>query len=97
MNTRLSNPRTSALAVILALTLSTTATPPLLAGTRIWNGGATPDGNWTTPGDWGGTAPATNDLLIITGGTHTTATNNFPAATPFENISFSSGASAFTL
>src|SRR5712664_49020 len=67
------------------------------AATETWNGGAVPDGNWTTPGNWSGVTPATNDLLIFTGGTQTSATNNFPAGTPFNNISFSSGASAFTL
>src|SRR5260370_28800106 len=67
------------------------------SATQTWNGGAVPDGRWTTPGNWNGVAPTTNDLLIFTGGTQTSATNNFPAGTPFDNISFNSGASAFTL
>ena len=66
------------------------------AGTRTWNGGATPDGNWTTPGNWNGIAPTTNDLLVFSGSTQTSTTNNYPANTPFNNITFSSGASLFT-
>jgi len=73
------------------------AARPAVAATDTWNGGAAPDGNWLTPGNWNGVAPATNDLLIFTGGTQTTTTNNYPAGTPFNNISFSSGASAFNL
>lgn len=67
------------------------------AATDTWNGGAVPDGNWMTAGNWNGTAPATNDLLIFTGATQTATTNNFPAGMAFNNISFNSGASAFTL
>src|ERR1700744_3770351 len=70
---------------------------PTFAGTRTWNGGATPDGNWTTPGNWNGIAPTTDDLIIFNGGTQTATTNNFAAGIPFNNLSFSSGASAFSL
>jgi len=73
------------------------AARPAVAATDTWNGGAAPDGNWLTPGNWNGVAPATNDLLIFTGGTQTTTTNNYPAGTPFNNISFNGGASAFNL
>ena len=65
--------------------------------TDTWNGGAVPNGNWLTPGNWNGVTPATNDLLIFTGSTQTKSTNNFTAGFPFENLSFNSGASAFTL
>src|SRR6185295_9062151 len=68
-----------------------------VAGTVTWNGGAAPDGNWTTPGNWNGVAPTTNSLLIFSGGTQTATTNNFPLGTPFNNISFNTGASGFTL
>jgi fibronectin-binding autotransporter adhesin len=68
-----------------------------VAATRIWNGGAVPDGNWMTPGNWNGVSPATNDLLVFAGSTQTATTNNFPSGTPFNNISFDNGASAFTV
>jgi autotransporter-associated beta strand protein len=67
------------------------------AATDTWNGGAVPNGGWLTPGNWNGVTPATNDLLIFAGSTQTKATNNFTAGFPFENLSFNSGASAFTL
>jgi autotransporter-associated beta strand protein len=70
---------------------------PAFAANATWNGGAVPDGNWLTPGNWNGVAPSTNDLLIFTGGTQTTTTNNYSAGTLFNNISFNSGAGAFTL
>src|SRR4051812_45301932 len=70
---------------------------PARAGTRTWNGGATPDGNWTTPGNWNGIAPTTNDLLVFSGSTQTATTNNFTANTPFNNVAFASGASPFTI
>ena len=40
--------------------------------------------------------PSTNDLLVFSGNTQTATTNNYPANTPFNNITFNSGASAFT-
>src|ERR1700743_3879329 len=70
---------------------------PAFAGTRTWNGGATPDGNWSNPGNWNGVAPATNDLLVFNGTTQTATTNDFPAGTPFNNITFNNGAAAFTI
>ena len=73
------------------------AMPSVHAATVTWNGGAVPDGRWTTAGNWNGVAPGTNDLLVFTGGTQTATTNNFPVGTSFNNIAFNSGASAFTL
>jgi len=70
---------------------------PIFAGTRTWNGGATPDGNWSNPGNWNGVAPQTNDLLVFGGATRTATTNNYPATTPFNNITFANGAGAFTV
>ena len=70
---------------------------PVRAATDTWNGGAVPDGNWQTAGNWNGVAPATNDLLIFTGGTQTATTNNYAAGTPFNNLLFNSAAAAFTL
>src|ERR1700757_4746577 len=89
--------RPAALLPALWLAWSVLLTPGAAkAGTDVWNGGAVPDGNWLNPGNWNGIAPATNDLLIFTGGTQTTTTNNYPAGTPFNNLSFSSTASAFS-
>jgi autotransporter-associated beta strand protein len=68
-----------------------------VAGSRTWNGGATPDGNWTNPGNWNGVAPTNNDLLTFSGSTQTATTNNFPANTPFNNVTFNSGAGPFTI
>jgi autotransporter-associated beta strand protein len=87
----------TAFAVALTACLCVIATRPALAATDIWNGGAVPDGNWLNPGNWNGVVPATNDLLVFTGGTQTATTNNFPAGTPFNNLAFSSGAGTFTL
>jgi autotransporter-associated beta strand protein len=70
---------------------------PAFAGTRTWNGGAAPDGNWTNPGNWNGVAPTTNDLLVFSGATQTATTNNFATGMPFNNVGFASGASSFTV
>jgi fibronectin-binding autotransporter adhesin len=83
------------LCAMLAAGLGIFAGRPAAAATDTWNGGAVPDGNWLTPGNWNGVTPATNDLLIFTGGTQTKTTNNFAAGMPFENIAFNSGAAAF--
>ncbi len=81
-----------------AITLFSVASiQPALAGTRTWNGGGTPDGNWTNPGNWNGVAPATNDLLVFSGSTQLSTTNNFTAGTPFNNVTFANGAGAFTV
>ena len=85
------------LAAMIATLFCFFAAQPALAATDTWNGGAAPDGSWQTPGNWNGATPATNDLLIFAGSTQTATVNNYPAGTPFNNISFSSGASAFTL
>lgn len=79
-----------------ALCLCIVADRPASAANDTWNGGAAPDGNWTTAGNWNGVAPGTNDLLIFAGSTQTATTNDYSAGTPFNNIFFSSGASAFT-
>lgn len=94
------HPQTSLKAAILFATIAALCVfnlQPAFAGTRTWNGGATPDGNWTTPGNWNGIAPTTNDLLVFSGSTQTATTNNFTANTPFNNVTFSGGASTFTV
>src|SRR5687768_11727699 len=70
---------------------------PVLEATRPWTGGAVRNGNRLTPGNWTSVAPAPNDLLPLAGSTPTATPNNFPARTPFNNLSFTSGASAFTI
>ncbi|HLX63441.1 MAG TPA: autotransporter-associated beta strand repeat-containing protein [Planctomycetota bacterium] len=65
--------------------------------TSTWNGNATPDTNWMTPGNWlAGTIPNANDLLIFDGA-NVTSTNNFPAGTKFNGLTFNATASGFTL
>ncbi|HSY19515.1 MAG TPA: autotransporter-associated beta strand repeat-containing protein, partial [Candidatus Acidoferrales bacterium] len=98
MKTQIRNNRPMAMwgAVVITLTCLLVA-KPAFAATDTWNGGAVPDGNWLTPGNWNGVTPTTNDLLVFTGGTQTATTNNFSAGTAFNNLSFSSGASPFTL
>jgi hypothetical protein len=80
MNIHALSTRRIVLAAAIILNLCVFGFPSAsLAGTRTWNGGATPDGNWTTPGNWNGIAPSTNDLLVFTGATQTATTNNFSA------------------
>src|ERR1044071_10450889 len=98
MKTRPIIPGTATLAAVFIFTLGLLAFPAgARAGTKTWNGGAVPDGNWTTPGNWNGVAPSPNDLLAFAGGTQTSTTNNFTAGTSFNNLSFLSSASPFTL
>ena len=66
------------------------------AATRTWTGGGS-NNNWTTPANWGGTAPSAGDDLVFTGNTRTTNTNDYPASTSFASITFLSGAGTFTL
>jgi autotransporter-associated beta strand protein len=84
--------------LIVAMTvLGIAGSHSVRAATDIWNGGASPDGNWTTANNWGGIAPVASDTLFFDGSTQLLATNNFTAGTPFASINFNSGASAFTL
>jgi hypothetical protein len=85
------------LTTLAACTLGLVATFPATAATDTWSGGATPDGNWTTANNWGGTAPLPNDFLFFDGGIQTLTTNNFSAGTTFGGLIFNSGADAFTL
>ncbi len=83
--------------VTLIIYVCVCASRPALAANHIWNGGAAPDGHWTTPGNWNGVAPAANDRLFFAGSTQTAATNDYTAGTLFNNLTFNSGASPFTL
>jgi len=80
----------------VALALMATA-PAGAVNTDTWNGGGTPDGNWTTANNWGGTAPIAFDALLFDGNQQTLTTNNFSAGTYFDNLAFSGSADAFTL
>jgi autotransporter-associated beta strand protein/parallel beta-helix repeat protein len=74
--------------------------PPPLPTSLIsvfWNSGGAPDGNWMTTANWGGAEPQSFDGLVFGTGSQTAATNNFPAASIFENLFFTNGAAAFTL
>src|SRR5215213_4410379 len=61
-----------------------------------WNGGGADD-NWTTPGNWGGTAPVADDPLAFGGLLRLTNTNDFGTNVAFSGITFNAGAGAFTL
>jgi fibronectin-binding autotransporter adhesin len=89
------NPQSLKIATLLALIF---LTPKLSAqSTFTWNGGGT-DGNWTTGGNWGGTAPASPQAFLnFNGATRTTNTNNFSAGGAGFQIYFKSGANAFQL
>ena len=64
--------------------------PYVAAGvTRTWTGAGT-DNNWTTPANWGGTAPLPGDDLVFpAGAARLSNTNDFPAATSFTSITIS--------
>src|SRR3569623_81054 len=80
--------------ILVALSLSLLI-PLAQAATLTWTGGGAND-NWSTAGNWGGTAMnATGDLIQFTGSTRLTPVNDF--ATSVIGITFLSGAGAFTL
>jgi autotransporter-associated beta strand protein len=60
-----------------------------------WRGGVA-NPYWTTAANWGGTAPVAGDSLVFQG-SQTTSEDNFAAGTPFDGVTFASGASSFTL
>ncbi|HEX4052651.1 MAG TPA: autotransporter-associated beta strand repeat-containing protein [Tepidisphaeraceae bacterium] len=64
--------------------------------TPIWNGGGADD-NWSTGGNWGGTAPVSPDALVFAGTTQLTNNNDMAADTLFDGIQFNSSAGAFAL
>ncbi|HEY2798262.1 MAG TPA: hypothetical protein VGK26_10270 [Thermoanaerobaculia bacterium] len=91
-------PRRSPLAlglVYAALTILL-GSAPAQAVNRTWTGlGA--DDNWTTAGNWGGTAPSAGDDLFFPGPTpRLTPNNDFPAGTLFSSITFT-GTGGYTL
>jgi fibronectin-binding autotransporter adhesin len=67
------------------------------AADRAWTGGNSPDFNWNTNNNWGGTAPVAGDALFFDGSTGLLNTNNFAANTPFAGITFNTTAGIFSL
>ncbi len=68
----------------------------VLTTTLTWDGGGGADNNWMTAANWEyDVAPVAGDQLIFAGATQTSTTNNFPAGTVFDSITFSNG--GFTL
>lgn len=66
------------------------------AADRIWTGQGT-DGNWSTAGNWGGTAPVANDALAFGGSARLANINDLAADLRLNSITFLSGAGAFNL
>jgi MYXO-CTERM domain-containing protein len=64
--------------------------------TATWNGSGS-DTNWSTAGNWAGTALASNSALIFAGTSNLNANNNTAAGNQFNSITFNSGAGAFNL
>ena len=87
--------RTRAL-LAAALAVFTLALSPAHGQTATWNGAGS-DNNWSTGANWGGTAPVANNNLTFAGTTRLSSTNDIAADTTFGNITFNSGAGAFTL
>lgn len=69
----------------------------MYAATRTWDGGGA-DNNWSTAANWSGDiAPSAGDDLVFSGSTRTTPNNDYTAGTSFNTITFSNGASSFTV
>jgi fibronectin-binding autotransporter adhesin len=85
---------TSTIAGALALMA---AGPAGAVNLDTWNGGGSPDGNWSNGNNWGGVAPVATDSLFFDGSTQLLTTNNFAAGTVFTTLNFNSSASPFTL
>jgi len=61
--------------ILMAALLAATLPNALKAATRTWTGGGG-DTKWSTPGNWGGTAPINGDTLVFTGATGAANTND---------------------
>jgi fibronectin-binding autotransporter adhesin len=83
------------LSVFLVLTA-----PSLFAAPRTWTG--TNSGSWSDSANWGGTLPVPGDDLVFpAGASNLTNSNDFPAGTLFQSISFAApytvGGNALTI
>jgi len=67
------------------------------SNTVTWNSGGLPDGNWENPDNWGDVLPQAGDVLAFGTGSQVLTTNNFPAGTAFDGITFAASAPTFTL
>jgi hypothetical protein len=75
------------LASLLALVATVLTPAPALAATKIWNGVAGGDANWTTPGNWIPVgAPAVGDDLVFPEGASLLTNNDFPPNRSFHSI-----------
>lgn len=74
-----------------SIDLQVTAVP-----TGVWNGGGSPDFNWTTAANWRGTPLTGNDSLLFMGTTGLNNTNDTGSETA-QGITFASSAGAFIL
>src|SRR6185503_14227844 len=66
------------------------------AANLTWDGGGN-DNNWSTPANWGGTAPAAGDSLFFGGSIRLTPANNYPAGALFNGLTFNNPSASFTL
>ena len=82
--------------IVIALALALGSTALYAQTTRTWNGGGGDD-NWSTSGNWGGTAPTGGESLVFGGWLRGTNVNDITADTTFSNLTFSSGAGLFRL
>lgn len=67
------------------------------ASTKTWTG-LGGDANWTTGGNWGGSAPSAGDLLVFpTGAAQLTNNNDFAPSTNFTSISITENSTGYTI
>ncbi|HEY4416773.1 MAG TPA: autotransporter-associated beta strand repeat-containing protein, partial [Verrucomicrobiae bacterium] len=67
------------------------------AANDTWNGGSSSSDNWSDASNWGGAAPAANDLLFFDGSARLTPNNDFVAGSIFGELNFNATAAAFNL
>ena len=68
----------------------------LTVGTQpVWNGGGS--GNWSAAANWNNVGIIPGDQLIFAGATTTSTTNDQPAGTAFNGVTFNPTAGGFTL
>ncbi len=66
------------------------------AATRTWTGASS--SAWSDGGNWvGGTPPVAGDDLVFPGGAPGSVTNDFPAGTSFQSLSFTGTTGTYTL
>ncbi|HPB11776.1 MAG TPA: hypothetical protein PLT74_10985, partial [Kiritimatiellia bacterium] len=66
------------------------------AYSATWTGGGA-DGAWSTPDNWGGSAPVSGDALLFAGTQRTTNANDLAAGTLFSGLTFDASAGPFLL